>query len=55
MAFYPKQIPTLYGKAAARFNQIAYENATKNKGTVDFSKEIAEARAKLAKSKLKSY
>ncbi len=52
MAFYPKQIPTLRGNVASRFNKIAETNETQKKGSVDFSKEVAEARAILIKSRM---
>jgi hypothetical protein len=51
MALEIKAIPTLKGKEAARFIKAADE-AYKRRGRIDFSKEIAEARAILRKAKM---
>jgi hypothetical protein len=51
MALEIKAIPTLRGKEAVRFLKAA-EEAYKNRGKVDFSKEIQEARAILRKAKM---
>lgn len=53
MAVYFKTIPTLSGKAAERFVRQADENATKYKGSIDFSEQILKAKQILAKSSLK--
>lgn len=51
MAIEIKSIPTLKGKEAERFMQEA-EKAFLNKGKVDFSKHIQEARSVLKKAKM---
>lgn len=46
-----KSIPTLKGKEAERFAEEA-DKALLNKGKVDFSKHIREARSVLKKAKM---
>ncbi|WP_294477820.1 hypothetical protein [uncultured Bacteroides sp.] len=51
MAIEIKSIPTLKGKEAERFVKEA-DRAFQNKGKVDFSKHIREARSVLKKAKM---
>ncbi len=51
MAMEIKSIPTLKGKEAERFVKEA-EKAFRNKGKIDFSKHISEARSVLKKAKM---
>ena len=52
MAIEIKPIPVLRGKAAERFVEEADRNARENRGSVDFSKQVAKMRAILKRSKL---
>lgn len=51
MAIELKTIPVLHGEAAARFVEAADE-ALQKRGSIDFSKQLAKARAILRRSKL---
>ena len=51
MAIEFKTIPVLHGEAAARFVEAADE-ALEKRGSIDFSKQVAKARAILKRSKL---
>lgn len=51
MAIEIKSIPTLTGKEAERFVKEA-EKAFQNKGKVDFSKNVRDARSVLKKAKM---
>ena len=51
MALEFKTIPVLHGEAAARFVEAADE-ALEKRGSIDFSKQVAKARAILKRSKL---
>ena len=51
MAIEIKTIPVLHGEAAARFVEAADE-ALEKRGSIDFSKQVAKARAILKRSKL---
>lgn len=51
MAIELKTIPVLQGEAAARFVEAADE-ALQKRGSIDFSKQLAKARAILKRSKL---
>jgi hypothetical protein len=51
MAIELKTIPVLHGEAAARFVEAADE-ALQKRGSIDFSKQLAKARAILKRSKL---
>ena len=51
MAIELKTLPVLHGEAAARFVEAADE-ALQNRGSFDFSKQLAKARAILKRSKL---
>lgn len=51
MATKIKSVPRLTGKTADKFNKMA-DNALKNKGTLDFSKNIEIASKILAKAKI---
>ena len=51
MAIEIKTIPVLHGEAAARFVEAADE-ALEKRGTIDFSNQVAKARAILKRSKL---
>ena len=51
MAYYIKPIPTLTGAAAERFNERAAE-VEKNRGAVDFTREMEVARSILSKANL---
>ena len=51
MAIEIKTIPVLHGEAAARFVEAADE-ALEKRGSIDFSKQVANARAILKRSKL---
>ena len=51
MAIEIKTIPVLHGEAAARFVEAADE-ALEKRGFIDFSKQVAKARAILKRSKL---
>ena len=51
MAIKFKTTPVLHGEAAARFVEAADE-ALEKRGTIDFSKQVAKARAILKRSKL---
>lgn len=53
MAIEFKTIPVLHGEAAVRFVEAADE-ALEKRGTIDFSKQVAKARAILKRSKLYS-
>ena len=51
MAIEIKTIPVLHGEAAVRFVEAADE-ALEKRGSIDFSKQVAKARAILKHSKL---
>lgn len=51
MAIEFKTIPVLHGEAAARFVEAADE-ALEKRGSIDFSKQVAKARAILKRSRL---
>lgn len=51
MSVFIKAIPTLTGESAEKFIEKYKEN-TKNKGSIDFSKEYANSKAILEKRKL---
>lgn len=51
MAVEMKTIPVLKGEAAARFVEAA-EAALEKRGTIDFSKQVAKARAILKRSNM---
>lgn len=51
MAIEFKTIPVLHGEAAARFVEAADETLEK-RGTIDFSTQVAKARAILKRSKM---
>ena len=51
MAIELKTIPVLHGEAAARFVEAADE-ALQQRGSIDSSKQLAQARAILKRSKL---
>lgn len=51
MAIEFKTIPVLHGEAAARFVEAADE-ALEKRGTIDFSTQVAKARAILKRSKM---
>ena len=51
MAIEFKTIPVLHGEAAARFVEAADE-ALEKRGSIDFSKQVAKARAILKRSKM---
>lgn len=51
MAYYIKPIPTLTGDAAQRFNERAAA-AEANRGSVDFTRQVAVARSILSKAHL---
>lgn len=51
MAIEFKTIPVLHGEAAARFVEAADE-ALEKRGTIDFSTQVAKARAVLKRSKM---
>ena len=51
MAIEIKSIPVLHGEAAARFVEAADE-ALEKRGSIDFSKQVAKARAILKRSRL---
>ena len=51
MAIEFKTIPVLHGEAAARFVEAADE-ALEKRGSIDFSKQVAKARAILKRTKL---
>jgi len=51
MAIYIKSIPTLKGRLALKFESIANDNASK-RASIDFSKQVNEAKSILSKSKL---
>ena len=52
MAIEIKPIPVLRGKAAARFVEEADRNAKEQRGSIDFTKQVAKMRAILKRSKL---
>jgi len=51
MALSIAAVPVLTGKAADRFDQLM-EKSEERRGSIDFSREIAEARAILSKASL---
>lgn len=52
MAIDIKPVPTLHGKPAARFIKEADKNASQRRASIDFTKQVAKARAILKRSKL---
>lgn len=54
MAIYIKPVPTLTGKVAKAFEKTARENEAQ-KGTVDFSREVAMTRRILERSNLRKF